>query len=626
MMEFLQQFHFLRPWFLLLIIPFGWFCYLIFIRHSQDSGLEKLIDQHLLVHLTKGKIRSHGKQYLPTLGLCLIWLIVIIALAGPTWKKQAQPLYESEAAVVLILDLSPSMRAEDIKPSRIQRAHLKILDVLAERKGGLNALIVYGGEAHVVTPLTNDTDTLVNLLPSLVPGILPIPGSNVEMAIDVALDTIEAAGLTRASFFLVTDGIDTNAISTIKRKLVNNIDLTILGIGTEAGAPIPIKDGFIKDNNGNTIIAKRNSDVLQELADLTNGHYLPLQADNSDVIFFNKKVQQQQQLAVERDAQSRNSDIWFEFGPTLLLLIIPLLALSFRRGWLLQVTFVGTIFTSAVPEVAHASLWDKLWKNSDQRGLSAWQQEDYATAAKEFNNEQWQGSAEYKNKNYEEALNQFRQDNSATGLYNQGNALAQLGNLDEAISAYNQALSLKPEFPEAKKNKKLLEDLKKEQQNQQNNQQDNQQDNNNSDNQQNSDQENDKSDNANNEQNQDSSNQDNNQQAKDSGQQQQDKQESSSNTDEQQNQEQKDQKQQTQTKEQDKGSEERNSEEKESLAQANSGLSEEEQQALQQWLRKVPDDPSGLLRRKFQYEFQKRRQLYQQGEWKLPENNAHKRY
>jgi Ca-activated chloride channel family protein len=621
-MEALSQFHFLRPWFLLLLFPFAWFIYLLWIKKSQDSGLENIINQQLLEYLTKGKAQKNKQQHLPILGLSIIWFIVILGLAGPTWKKLEQPLYSSEAAVVIILDLSPSMRAQDTKPSRIQRAHLKILDVLSERKGGLNALIVYGGEAHIVTPLSNDTDTLENLLPSLVPGILPIPGSNVEMAVELAVNTLQTAGVNNGSLLLVTDGIDKSAINTVKAALPNTIGLTVIGIGTEKGAPIPLKEGFIKDDSGNTVIAKRNSDTLQAFANATNGHYLPLQADNSDVLFFTRKIESQQR-AMERDAQSRNSESWHEFGPTLLLLLIPLMAMAFRRGWLLQIVCVGSVFTMTLPEPAYASFWDQLWKNKDQRGQQAWDNQDYDAAAKTFKNKQWQGSAEYKNKNYEGALSQFKQDNSATGLYNQGNAHAQLGQFEEAIKAYDQALAIQPEFPEAEKNKKLLEELQQQQQNQQQGDQQNNQENQDQQNQDN--------------QNQSQDSQSQNQQDSDNQENSQGKNQESNQKDNEQSQQQDSQKNESEEKENEQAQQDNQSEQnqeqsdqqnesQQNLATAESELSEEEQQALQQWLRKVPDDPSGLLRRKFQYEFEKRRQQYQQGDWQLPENKAHKRY
>jgi Ca-activated chloride channel family protein len=622
-METLSDFHFLRPFWLLLILPCFWLCYRIWKTKQSNTGLETHIDKSLLPYLRLGKTQPFS--LLPFVMLATASLLVCIALAGPTWKKRPQPVFESQSAVVVILDLSPSMRAEDIKPSRIVRAHLKIQDLLSQRKEGITALVVYAGEAHVVTPMTDDAKTISNLLPTLKPGILPVPGSNVEMALSLSADLVQASGLPRASFLLITDDLHPNAVTTITKNLPPYIDLTIIGVGTETGAPIPFEGDFLKDSSGSIVVSKRSDELLQTLASKTGGYYLPIQNDTSDIEFFLKHLDQKYSTADKKESGKQNHDAWYEFGPTIILLMLPILALFFRKGWLVPCVATCVFLSALSPQYAYASLWDSIWKNSDQRGLNALEEQDYSKAAKEFNNPQWQGTAQYKNGEYEAALKNFETDKSAEGYYNKGNALAQLQRFDEAIAAYTTALEKKPDFPEAKKNKTIVEQAKQQaQQNQQENNSKEGENNESSDQNQNSEGNNNQQ--TGNEQDQSNSdpssaqNQQNNRE--NSSKEESNSQQTASNESEGEH---------PKSQNTDKDSLAKEETEKQSNISDDSlslteNLSDEEQQALQQWLRKVPDDPSGLLKRKFEYEFQKRRKQYQQGEWKLPENNAHKRY
>ncbi len=393
-------------------------------------------------------------------------VIAVAALAGPTWEKLPQAVFESESAVVILLDLSPSMMARDIKPSRIIRAHLKIQDLLRQRKDGLTALIVYAGEAYTVTPFTDDSRTISNLLATLIPGILPLPGSNPEMAVELATDLIQSSRVTKASILLLTDDIAEAAVDTIINTLSGDTDLSIIGIGTDAGATIPYDGAFLKDEQQQNIIAKRNSDVMQNLTKQTNGYYLPIQADNSDVEFYLSHLEQR----FNNDnlkANSTTGDRWFESGQFIILLLIPFILFAFRRGVLLSILCVG--FTSFIiqPSSLYAAEYQSIWKNENERGLDAWKQQNYKSAIGLFNDLQWRGSTYYKKGEYDKALELFEQDDTATGHYNRGNAHAHLNQYEDAIVAYKQALKKDSTLSQAKKNKDIVEKLLQ-QRNQQN--------------------------------------------------------------------------------------------------------------------------------------------------------------
>ena len=306
-MDTFADFHFIRPLWLLLIPVLLLAAYWLSRQGQRQTGFEQWIDADLLRHLVtddnannsadsnnsdnnnKDNIHKAKKAIsrlfarpIYTL-LAGAWLITCIALAGPTWEKLPQPLQQSEQAMVIILDLSPSMRATDNKPSRIVRARLKIKDLLSQRKDGLTALVVYAGEAHTVTPLTDDTKTIANLLSTLTPGLLPIPGSNIEMAMTMATTLVADSGIQHAAYVVLTDGIDPKAINSIERTLENQAQqaLFIMGIGTPEGAPIP-SDGSSDQSEfyvtGITISFKRRVTTLsckqspQLLTDITY-HY-----------------------------------------------------------------------------------------------------------------------------------------------------------------------------------------------------------------------------------------------------------------------------------------------------------------------------------------------------------------
>jgi Ca-activated chloride channel family protein len=632
-MTWLGDFHFLRPLWFFAIVPIGWLAYKLWQKKFQRTGFETHINHELLQHLTLSgtERRSHGLL----VGLLSAWLIIIVALAGPTWEKLPQTVFKSESAVVIILDLSPSMMARDIKPSRIIRAHLKIQEILRQRKDGLTALVVYAGEAYTVTPFTSDSQTISNLLTTLIPGILPLPGSNPEMAVELAKNLIESSRVTKASILLFTDDIAEAAVETIVDTLSGDTDLSIIGVGTDAGATIPFNDGLLKDAQQNNIIARRNSNVLKKLTQQTNGYYLPIQADNSDVEFYLSYLEQRAD-SNRLKANSVTGDRWFESGQLIILLLIPFVLLAFRRGVLLSVLCIGATSLVVQPVSVYADEYQSIWKNENERGLDAWKKKNYNSAIDLFNESQWRGSAYYKNGEYNKALELFEQDKTATGYYNRANAHAQLAQYENAITAYEQALKKDSTLSQAKKNKDIVEKLlqqrnqqnddkeKKEEQQEQRKKDDQSQDNKNKEDDQQGKQDesamNNDADSTIKEDKNSESRSDSNQDNR------------SSNAD--------DNKKASNTTQDEDGDKRAKGKLQENASKATNDdddngsdtpsnfdqLNDEQKQQLEQLLRKIPDDPSGLLRRKFEYEFQKRKKMYQQKKWDLPENNAHNRY
>jgi Ca-activated chloride channel family protein len=466
------------------------------------------------------------------------------------------------------------MFAPDHQPTRVDLAKRKLRDILALREEGQTALVVYAGDAHTVTPLTDDVVTIESLVPSLSPNIMPLFGSNPVAAIDVAISLLDDVEASRGRILLMTDGINGFSEEQLLADTLQKTDyeLLIMGIGTEEGAPIRTSDGsFLTDETGAVVTPALNRPVLQSLANRTGGRYHDIQLADSDLAFLLSSfdlLDNEELTEVEEEF-----DVWYEAGPWLLLLVLPLAAMTFRRGWLFSLVLITTSGVFIPTEQAHALDWRDLWKTKDQQAAEAFANEDHAFAAALFEEPGWSGAANYRAENYESAVAAFSAINTPDGHYNRGNALAQAGNYPEAIAAYDSALGLDPEHEDAIHNKEIIEQLLEQQESEEGEQQE--------------------GDSQENQSEQDSQNQ--SEQEENSEQQDQQSQEG--------NEEQQEQQQQNQPPEEQEGSES-NSEQNTPSESTNEEF--EEQQSLEQWLRRIEDDPGELLRRKFRYQYRQR--------------------
>ena len=608
MFEFLNsdfsQLHLLRPLALLGLLPALIAVALAQWRKRSAGNWEKIINPALLPYLMQGET---NKKQRGMLWVLLAWIITCLALAGPSWQQLPQPVHKKDAALILIMDLSPSMLAEDVKPSRLERARFKLIDILKNRSEGFSALVVYGGAAYTLTPLTEDSNTIISLVPVLHPALLPEYGSNTEDAIETALELAVNGGYQQGDLLLISDGVSRSAFNTIQSMMskAGKFRLSILGVGTEQGAPIPTgASGFAKDRNGAIIIPKLSPASLQMLAQNNGGIYAGMSADDSDIEAL---LATTEELFPDATRElERSFDLWDDQGFWLAFLLLPIILLSFRKGNIALILLAPVLFS----DPASALGWQDLWKTADQQASEAMASGDAAIAQTLFKDRQWRGSAAYKAGDYESAISDYLNFDSADSHYNRGNALAHSGDLDAAIEAYDQALAMNPEMEDAQANRELLEQLKQQQKQQEQQDSENSED---SDSEQSQDQ-----------QSQDSQSQDSQPQDSDSepqdpqDQQSQDQQQTDSQDSEQQDpaeqgesEEQKSQEQREQEQQDGEASAEPTEEptEEPSTEEPSTEQSEAEKQAqqeLEQWLRRVPDDPGGLLREKFRYQSRQR--------------------
>ncbi|MFL2840335.1 MAG: vWA domain-containing protein, partial [Pseudohongiellaceae bacterium] len=538
--------------------------------HSRNSSWHKAINASLLPFLLEQNTRS--RQHLPLYGLLSIWILSIIALSGPAWQQIPSSVQERQDAMVIVQDLSLSMYANDLNPSRLVRAQRKIIDILNNRKEeGQTALVVYAGSAHTVTPLTDDIATISNMVSALDPNIMPLLGSNPEEGIKLAIELLENAQLTEAKIMLITDGINSPDVRVI-RDIMNGTlhSLVILGIGTEEGAPIPTNDGFLRDQNNAIVIPRLNRGLLQELTDSVNGRYTDVVLSDNDIDF----LLQQTLLDETRDLRDvdQEFDIWAEFGPWLLLLVLPLAAFAFRRGWLLSISL---LFFINPHQQANALDWKDLWANKNQQGHRAFQTEEFDNAAELFTDGNWRAASYYRNRNFQAALNELNAQEGINATYNKGNTLARLQRYEEAIASYDEVIAEQNDHADALFNKAIVQNLLEEQQKMQSE----------------AEQEGDQGQEQEQSQSQEQQNQgqpQQNEQNQESAEQPPQQQEESELTDS------------------DAGQEQENEEEQEGPdpETAQTQESAEKEQAMQQWLGRIEDDPGELLRNKFRYQSQ----------------------
>lgn len=454
----LQQFHFLRPAWLLAALPILGALWLSLQKNNDSGDWGKVLSPELATFLIirPGASSSNLRPW-----LFAATLISCLALAGPTWSKKQLPAHQRQGALIVLFDLSPSMKASDLAPDRLTRARLKAIDLLDNYREGSAALVAFAGDAHVVSPLTDDAKTIVAQLPVLTPEIMPIAGSVPEEALHMGLELARKAGHRRGDLLLITDGLTRDAQENIRSILGEwpEFRLSILGVGTDEGAPIPLNEqGFARSSRGDIVLARLGSEELAALAARSGGGYRTLTGTDADIQALLAPIKNR---AGESTRQlERQLDTWEDRGPWLLLLLLAPTLLLFRRGWV----FSFGLMAMVVGPPARAELWDDLWFSADQQGVRALEQGAPQHAQELFKDSKWKGVAAYRAKDFATAADAFSTENTADNHYNQGNALARDGRLKEAIAAYDRALQLAPEMEDAQFNKELVERVLQQQQ------------------------------------------------------------------------------------------------------------------------------------------------------------------
>lgn len=426
--------HFLRPEWLWALLALPVILAVALYRQRRSDAWRQAVDAHLLPHLLAAGARRRVR--LP-LAVLLGWTLAALAMAGPSWRQQAQPMFQPSAPLLIVLDLSSRITATDLPPSRLLQARAKVGELLRARKGGQVGLVVYAEDAYTVAPLTDDGSNVALYLDALSPDVMPRDGQRADRGIDWATRLMRQIAAAQGQILLVTDQADDEAALAAAQARGLGLQVSVLGLGTPAGAAY-------RDDSGQIRQAALDEGRLRAVATAGGGRYARITADGSDLRALGV-LDAREGTAAQRPGEGRQ---WRDEGFWLLPPVMLLALLAFLRRALLAAVlavgllpWMGDVQAQAAPAPASPPSQGTLWKRADQLqhqrladGVQAYRAGDFATARK-----------------------QFEGIDSDAGWYNLANTLARQGSYDEAIAAYDRALALHPGMADAVANRAVVD-------------------------------------------------------------------------------------------------------------------------------------------------------------------------
>ena len=420
----LAALHFLRPAWLWALLALPLLAMWWRSRRRRASIWREAVDPHLLQALL-GKTGGRA-QSAPVLIAALGWTLAVVALAGPSWRQVEQPLWQSASPLVIALDLSGTVMAADVPPSRLAQARAKVATLLAERDGGQVGLVAFADDAFTVAPLTPDAANVALFLDALHPGVMPVDGQRLDRAIAWSTGLLRQAGFDSGDILVLTDDADAAARDAAANAAAQGYRVSALGVGSTAGAPYRLASGGFAT-------VRLDPGSLRELAAAGGGRYATITSDRGDLDALGVLEPRSGDGTHQPGERGRS---WQDGGFWLLPPLMLLALLAFRRG------------APAVMLVLVLVLWwpgrvaaSDLWQRPDQR---AYQQMQQAAEA-------------YRNGDFDDAAERYAQVEGADADYNRGNALAKAGHYPQAIEAYEEALRQDPGMEDAIANKRAVE-------------------------------------------------------------------------------------------------------------------------------------------------------------------------
>ncbi len=447
----LQYFHFLRPEWGLLVIP--WLA-MVLVQNRQRADRDMfggIIAPHLLQHL---RLQRFDTRWLNPRNFSMVFmLLALLVLMGPSWRQQPSPLNQDEAALIILLDASSSMQQTDVQPNRLQRAKQKISDLLTLRPDKQTALVAYSGTAHTVLSLTADQEILNQYLAAITPAVMPRSGKFPEYCLPL-VDEILRETQAPATVVMFTDGLGADSEQAFERFFASRPhQLVVEGIGSETEAP------------GSAPLERQS---LEALAAAVNGNYVSLTVDDADVRQINRRVDSHY-VVIEDSALP-----WLDSGYPLVFPAMILFLMWFRKGWtltwaclllpvILSSAPLPAVAQSEVPENAvagSASHWfADWWLSGDQQGRLLMQLGRYPEAAARFTDPMWKGMAYYFGEEFMLAAEYFSRRDSDDALFNEANARAQARDYVRAVNRYDRLLARQPQYPGAVANRTQVQAL-----------------------------------------------------------------------------------------------------------------------------------------------------------------------
>jgi Ca-activated chloride channel homolog len=409
------EFHFLRPLWLMALIPVVAIVVLIAFRRRPESQWGDVIAPNLLKHLL---VKPDHRWRIDPLYLVASGLVIgIVALSGPTWRRELPPFVEDKAPLMIALSVAPSMNESDVAPTRLERAKQKVRDLLEARAGARTGLIAYSGTAHLVMPLTDDRAVIEPFLAALTPVLMPVQGNNTAAAAALAANLMATESVA-GTILLITDAVNDEA--AVRRAAGRN-NMLILGI---------------------TPPERQDANAVR------------VSVDDADIRSLERRIETSYQSAQSAAFGAR----WRDEGYWLLLPVALLGLLWFRRGVTVAWVIASIVFQLPAPASAAEASWLRnLWLTPDQQGRIAFDRGEYAAAKQLFSDPMWRGIAAYRAYDFLAAAESFRKIETPIGRFALGNAEAQNHAYEKAIKAYDEVLAIQPNNAAAKRNRAIVE-------------------------------------------------------------------------------------------------------------------------------------------------------------------------
>lgn len=460
-----NQFHFANNyWFFgLLFIPVIWLLYNFYYQSNNINikDLENFADKHLIPHLLRSSKTGQISVWRSLIFGSVLWTCLMAAMAGPRWDCKEVGSYKDDQTLLILLDLSKSMDAADISPSRLTRARQEIEDIITLSKRVKIGLVGFAADAHIIAPITDDMNNIRHLLPLLGTDLIFVQGTRIVPALKTAKQMLLAEPGCNKSILIITDGgfQDQDGLNIATELASNGIILHTLGIASEKGVNFSHLEGNKIKRNDQLAVSRLEKATLKELSNVGNGQYF-------DTHYSNKNAHRLLQLIEDRTFGEGQGyqDIkhWEERFYIFVLPLLPIILLWFRRGF----TFPIILFILLIPsyQAQGQNNIDRLFLNKEQFAKKAFEEvKDIDTALATFEDPYKRGVACYRAGKFKQAEQSFRQNTrpkvKESALYNLANSLAYQNKLAEAVSTYNELLSENPSHEKAKHNRDVLQKM-----------------------------------------------------------------------------------------------------------------------------------------------------------------------
>ncbi len=448
-----DKFHFLRPDYLWVAIPMAIILLLGVFAYSENNRWKKNIAKHLQPYvIQKG---TEWKSRIVHLSLFFLFGFAFIAFLGPTWEEEKQPSKKLKSQLVIALDLSQSMLTTDISPTRLERAKFKIRDFLEANPRAETALKVFTASTHTVVPFTTDYKIILDHLDGLKPSMMPNKGTGFDNLF-THLDSLFVNNQAEGKILLITDdleGLDVQNVSAFMQQ--NNVVLNVYPFSTKTGGNVPSfrNSKYALKVGGKEVLTALNTDVLQNLKTIENVHAIDLTLDKSDVTLLAEEISNNLIFEEKPDDEDEN---WKDNGYWLLIPILIVFLFSFRKGWAIYTIVLMIGFTSCGKMKENKDQnnfkFKNLWYTKAYQGQQAFDEGDYAMAATQFEDPMRKGISYFKDGDYLKAKVEFEMDSSNVGLYNLGLTYAKLGDLSKSKAIFELLVEKDPSFSKAKEN------------------------------------------------------------------------------------------------------------------------------------------------------------------------------